>query len=54
MYYLVNVGYNSMAEHLTKSDREGFEDILDVADESDDNTTWNGNEEDGSVGSESE
>jgi len=28
MYYLVNVDHNSMAEFLTRSDCEGFQEVL--------------------------
>jgi hypothetical protein len=45
---LVSVDHNSMAAHLTRCDCEGFY-ISSGMDEPDDETLWNGSEEDGNV-----
>jgi hypothetical protein len=58
MYYLVNVDLNSMAVHLTTSDCEGFFKKCCISNAmggtDDDDTLWDGCEEDGNVRSECE
>jgi hypothetical protein len=51
MYYLVSVDHNSMAAHLTRSDG-GFKKccISSVVDGTDNDTLWNGSDEDGVLG----
>jgi len=41
LYYLVNVGHNAMAAHLTRSDYEGSKAI----DENDNDILWNDSED---------
>jgi hypothetical protein len=45
MYHLVNMGHNSMAEHLTRSDCERAQ----AVDRTDDGMLWNNSEDNGDV-----
>jgi hypothetical protein len=50
MYYLVNVDHNSMAVRLTRSDCEGFLEVLYIQCSGwNCDMLWNGSEEDGDV-----
>jgi len=53
MYYLVNVDHNSMAAHLTRTEKDFKQCCISSAvDGTDDGMLWNGSEEEGYVRSE--
>ena len=56
MQYLVSVDHNGLAEHVTRCDGEGVQEVLYVhgMDGTDDNVLWNSSEEEENVRSECE